>query len=195
VKGKPKADAARDFARAGSDAEDAWLAALDSERRWRERGYLGTKTPLSKEAREKFTGLLWFPPNPLFRLQGVRLTRRRTPPHANLPATGEDKVDFLAIGSLGFSIGGNSFSLEAFEPAPGEVDETYILVPFRDATSGTETYGGGRYVDLDPRPDDVYELDFNRAYHPYCVHDEAWSCTVPPPQNRLPFRVDAGERL
>ncbi|MBI4393533.1 MAG: DUF1684 domain-containing protein [Euryarchaeota archaeon] len=192
---KNEPDAPQDVSTTPLDADEAWLSSLDSERRWRERGYLGNETPLSKEALGRFTGLLWFPPNPLLRFQGVRLARRGSPPHAELSATGDDKVDFLAIGSLGFSVAGRAYSLEAFEPAPGEVDETYILVPFRDATSGTETYGGGRYLDLDPRADDLYELDFNRAYHPYCVHDEAWSCTVPPPQNRLPFRVDAGERL
>jgi uncharacterized protein len=83
--------------------------------------------------------------------------------------------------------------LHAYRAAEGK--DHGLFVPFRDATSGKETYGAGRYLDLEPREDDLYELDFNRAYHPYCAYDDAWSCTLPPPENRLPVRVEAGERL
>jgi uncharacterized protein (DUF1684 family) len=71
-----------------------------------------------------------------------------------------------------------------------------VFVPFLDLTSGTETYGAGRYLDLDPDPEDgTYVLDFNLAYHPSCVYDPRFSCPITPAENRLPLRVEAGERL
>ena len=83
--------------------------------------------------------------------------------------------------------------LEAFQSVgegPGR-----LFVPFRDATSGRETYGGGRYLDLDVAASGRYALDFNRAYHPYCVYDASWVCPFPPPENTLELPVTAGERL
>jgi len=68
-------------------------------------------------------------------------------------------------------------------------------VPFIDRTSGTETYGAGRYLDLEPEADGTYWLDFNLAYHPSCVHDPKYSCPLTPAENRLPIRIEAGERL
>ena len=75
-----------------------------------------------------------------------------------------------------------------------------IYVPFVDATSGTTTYGGGRYLldtvkgaDLGVEGDRLV-LDFNSAYNPSCVYDARWSCPLAPPANRLPFDICAGER-
>ena len=68
-------------------------------------------------------------------------------------------------------------------------------MPFLDETSGTVTYGAGRYLDLDPEEDGTYVLDFNLAYHPSCVYDARFSCPLTPAENRLPVRIEAGERL
>ncbi|HEV8562979.1 MAG TPA: DUF1684 domain-containing protein, partial [Actinophytocola sp.] len=76
-----------------------------------------------------------------------------------------------------------------------ESDDESLFVPFLDRTSGTETYGAGRYLDLDPEEDGTYTLDFNFAYHPSCVYDPRFSCPLTPPENRLPIRIEAGERL
>lgn len=175
--------------------ERAWLESLRAERDWREQLYRGDETPFSPEALAGFRGLRWFPPERSLRLSDVVLSRHASPTRASLSVTGEERVDFLEVGSVEFGLDDRTLSLRVFEPAPGEVEETYLFIPFRDATSGHETYGGGRYLDLEPRGDDTYELDFNRAYHPYCVHDEKWSCTIPPPENRLNVRITAGERL
>ena len=76
-----------------------------------------------------------------------------------------------------------------------------IFIPFRDGTSGRETYGGGRYLwdsikgaDLGSERDELV-LDFNFAYHPSCVYDARWSCPLAPPENRLAIPIPAGERL
>ena len=76
-----------------------------------------------------------------------------------------------------------------------------IFIPFRDATSGHETYGAGRYLwdsakgaDLGSEGDELV-LDFNYAYHPSCVYDVRWSCPLAPQENWLPVPIRAGERL
>ena len=66
---------------------------------------------------------------------------------------------------------------------------------FTDLTSGTETYPGGRYIDLDRNGSGIYELDFNRAYNPYCYYNESYECPYPPPENRLKVPIRVGERL
>jgi uncharacterized protein (DUF1684 family) len=70
-----------------------------------------------------------------------------------------------------------------------------VFVPFLDATSGKETYGAGRYLDLEPDEDGTYAIDFNLAYHPSCVYSPRFSCPLTPAENRLPVRIEAGERL
>lgn len=76
-----------------------------------------------------------------------------------------------------------------------------VFLPFRDATNGDETYGGGRYLldtvkgaDLGHAGDELV-LDFNFSYHPSCVHSDRWSCPLSPPTNTLDVAVRAGERL
>ncbi len=76
-----------------------------------------------------------------------------------------------------------------------------VFLPFRDATNGRSTYGGGRYLldtvkgaDLGHEADQIV-LDFNYSYHQSCVYSERWSCPLAPPANRLTFAVEAGERL
>ena len=70
-----------------------------------------------------------------------------------------------------------------------------LFVPFADMTTGTETYPAGRYIDLNRTPTGIYELDFNRAYHPYCYYNASYECPYPPAENRLKVPVRAGERI
>lgn len=72
----------------------------------------------------------------------------------------------------------------------------YLFLPFKDATSGQETYGGGRYIDLriaDVRNNELL-LDFNKAYNPYCAYHEGYPCPIPPEANELPVAVEVGEK-
>ena len=97
------------------------------------------------------------------------------------------------VGTLGFTLKGQPQTLTAF----AEVDDSSLqrlFVPFGDLTNGLETYQGGRYLDLDLQGSGVYELDFNRAYHPFCVFNPEYECPIPPRENRLPVPIKAGER-
>jgi uncharacterized protein len=98
------------------------------------------------------------------------------------------------IGTLAFTLKGQPLTLTAFADV-ADAQLRRLFVPFGDLTSGSETYQGGRYLDLDRTGSGVYDLDFNRAYHPYCVFDSKYECPVPPRENRLKVPVRAGEKL
>jgi uncharacterized protein (DUF1684 family) len=98
------------------------------------------------------------------------------------------------VGTLEFTLKGQPLTLTAFVEA-SENDMRRLFVPFADLTNGSETYQGGRYLDLDRTATGVYDLDFNRAYHPFCVFNSGFDCPVPPRENRLALPIRAGERL
>jgi hypothetical protein len=76
----------------------------------------------------------------------------------------------------------------------GAPDFNRLFVPFTDLTSGSETYPGGRYIDLDLTKSGIYVLDFNRAYNPYCYYNKTYDCPIPPRENRLQVPIRAGEK-
>ena len=68
----------------------------------------------------------------------------------------------------------------------------HLFVPFRDATSGKTSYGGGRYLDINIPKDGNVVLNFNLAYNPYCAYTNGWYCSIPPAENTLKVEVKAG---
>ena len=97
-------------------------------------------------------------------------------------------------GTLQFTLQGQEMTLTAFVEADAP-NLNRLFVPFSDTTSGKETYPAGRYIDLSRTPTGLYELDFNRAYNPYCYYNAGYECPYPPAENRLKIPVRAGERL
>lgn len=73
--------------------------------------------------------------------------------------------------------------------------KNYLFIPFRDLTNSSETYGGGRYLDVEIPEGEVLPLDFNTAYNPYCAYSVRYSCPIPPAENRIEVEVLAGEKL
>ncbi len=76
------------------------------------------------------------------------------------------------------------------------VHKDYLFLPFKDETSGVETYGGGRYLNMskEDTADGQISIDFNKAYNPWCAYSEGFNCPIPPVENQLKFRILAGER-
>jgi uncharacterized protein (DUF1684 family) len=72
--------------------------------------------------------------------------------------------------------------------------EDYLFIPFNDLTNGMETYGGGRYLDVQQGEGDTLTLDFNKAYNPYCAYNPKYSCPIPPDENKLDVEIRAGEK-
>jgi len=155
----------------------------------------GDHSPIPAAEKDAFEGLPYFPVDESLVFEGLTLQPYTgdEPSHFEIPTSDGKLRPAHRAGVLGFDIGGRSLALTGY--VLNEGDPTKLFVPFLDATSGTETYGAGRYLDLEPDDDGTYALDFNLAYHPSCVYDMRFSCPLTPAENRLPVRIEAGERL
>lgn len=153
------------------------------------------RSPVPQEQRGEFAGIPYFPVDEALRLEGLTLKPYggTEPTSFTIPTSDGKLRPAERAGTLSFGLGSVTAALTAyrFENDPAGS----IFVPFLDGTTGTESYGAGRYLDVDPEDDGTYTLDFNLAYHPSCVYDTKFSCPLTPAENRLPFRVEAGERL
>ena len=135
----------------------------------------------------------YFPIDPDYRVPAA-LRVNPTNDILEMPTSTGDRRQMRRIGTLAFTLKGEERTLTAFVDAT-ENDMRRLFVPFGDLTNGTETYTGGRYIDLDRTATGIYDLDFNRAYFPFCYYNPAYDCPVPPRENRLPVPVRAGERM
>jgi uncharacterized protein (DUF1684 family) len=155
-------------------------------------------SPVPATDRASFPGVPYWPHDPELRFTAALEPDPEAPP-LDLPRSGEGaSFPYSRIGWVGFAVAGTDCRLAVYwlnDYAGG------IFIPFRDATSGGESYGAGRYLwdsakgaDLGSSGDEL-TLDFNYAYHPSCVYDARWSCPLAPPENRLTVPIRAGERL
>jgi uncharacterized protein (DUF1684 family) len=153
------------------------------------------KSPIPDEARSAFRGLPYYEIKPEFRVPSL-LTEKRgeAPVIIEMQTTGTDTDKMRRVGTLAFAIGAIQYTLTAFADVNDRTMEE-LFVPFGDLTNGSETYKGGRYMNLRRTATGLYDLDFNQAFHPYCVYNPEWICPVPPRENRLPVAIPAGERL
>lgn len=155
----------------------------------------GSDSPIPAAARATFAGLAYYPVDAAYRVPSY-LTEDRAAPRVviQMETSLHQLRHMRKVGTLGFTLAGSTHSLTAFADIDAR-DVNRLFVPFGDLTSGTETYGGGRYLELDRTPTGLYDLDFNRAYHPYCLYSPTFDCPVPPRENRLAVMIRAGERM
>lgn len=154
-------------------------------------GRLAVRTWDTASARRRaFEGIDHWPVDPAWRL---RATVEATP---GVTISVPDVIGVVAEkatpGTVVFEVDGESHRLQGLEGGPN--GELWLV--FGDATNGQETYGGGRFLYTDaPDPDGTVVVDFNRAYNPPCVFSPYATCPLPWEANRLPIRVEAGERV
>jgi uncharacterized protein (DUF1684 family) len=150
-------------------------------------------SPVPAADRAKFLPLAYFPID-----EGYHVPAKLAPApgeiELEMPTSTGQRRQMRRAGQLRFSVKGQSLTLTAFVEA-NDTAMQRLFVPFADTTNGTETYFGGRYLDLDRTATGLYDLDFNRAYHPYCVYNPQYDCPYPPRENRLPTPIRSGERL
>jgi uncharacterized protein (DUF1684 family) len=151
-------------------------------------------SPLPHERQHDFIGLSYFAPEPAYRLTGLRVERTSEEDARPFLIETSDRQPRTAyrLGRLSFVVGRTELALTAYRI--GDDTSDTLFIPFKDRTSGRETYGMGRYLDIEPEPDGTYTLDFNAAYNPFCAYSELYSCPLPPPENTLPVPIKAGER-
>jgi len=149
-------------------------------------------SPVPRDRRRVILPLSYFPADPAYRVPAALEPDPQTGRAIQmLTSTGQQRATQV-MGVLRFVLNGQQLKLEAFaeEGSNGE----RLFVPFTDVTSGHETYGAGRYLDLDRTATGIYVVDFNTAYNPYCAYNPTYDCPVPPKENRLPVAIRAGEK-
>jgi uncharacterized protein (DUF1684 family) len=151
------------------------------------------QSPVPPERRDGFAPLAYFPVDPEYRVP-ASLELMPGNDVMEMPTSTGQRRQMRRIGRLQFTLKSRPETLTAFVDAT-ENDMRRLFVPFGDLTNGLETYQGGRYLDLDRTATGIYDLDFNRAYHPFCLYNPTYDCPVPPPENRLTIPVRAGEKL
>jgi uncharacterized protein len=151
------------------------------------------ESPLPEPQRAAFAPLPYFDVNQEYRVPAA-LKAGAAEDILEMPTSTGQRRHMRRIGKLEFTIKGESLTLTAFADA-SDTQLRRLFVPFFDLTNGTETYPGGRYLDLDRTASGVYDLDFNRAYHPFCLFNAEYDCPVPPRENRLAIPIRAGEKL
>lgn len=155
---------------------------------------VGEDSPVPLEARRRgFAGLEFFPVSERYQF-GLKLQKYDVPGLVKVSLSSGEVVEVLRVGFLEFSLDGQVLRLQVYKKRPDDVE---VFVPLRDGTSGAETYGAGRYVDVEVGEDDSCVLDFNLAYNPLCAFDPGkFVCPYPPVENWLMnVKVAAGEKM
>jgi uncharacterized protein (DUF1684 family) len=141
-----------------------------------------------------FAGLDFYPVDPSLRFE-VPLEEHDEKAEITVETTADGEQRYVRYGEFSIGIGDGAVTLQAYRPASG--DER-LWVPFRDATSDGETYGAGRYLDLDLEDhrtgDGEWVVDLNQAYNPTCAYNHVYECQLPPSENWLEVHVEAGEK-
>jgi uncharacterized protein len=153
-------------------------------------------SPIPHDERDAFRGLPYYPVDEDLVFDGLTPTPYAgdEPATFQIPTSDGKLRPARRAGVFTFELAGEPRRLTAYE-LEGAHSDGRLFLPFLDATSGSETYGAGRYLDLEPDEDGTYAIDFNLAYHPSCVYAPQFSCPLTPAENRLPIRIEAGERL
>jgi len=147
------------------------------------------RSPLTPDQHADFQGLAYFPENPALRIE-ADLDTNVEPGEVRLQTSTGDEQAHRRAGTIRFEVDGEPAVLTLF--ASEETDELFL--PFRDSTTGKETYPAGRYLDVEPAADGKVVVDLNFAYNPYCAYNPHWSCPLPPVENWLKVPIRAGEK-
>jgi len=148
---------------------------------------LSPQSPIPAHERETFGGLTYFDPNPdlVFTIKPEPVE----PTPVRIETTTGDARTYHRVATVTVPIEHKHTTLALYSTGNDS-----LFLPFRDATSGKESYGAGRYLDIEPNEDGSITIDFNLAYAPFCAYSEQYSCALPPQENWTAVSVEAGER-
>ena len=151
-------------------------------------------TILEPEDFKNFHGLEFYPIDEKFIVK-AKLVRTPDEKPFLMPTTTARPPEYVKYGEAHFSLDGKDFVLNLFksiQPYDEPGYEDYLFLPFTDLTSGDGSYGGGRYIDQRIPEGEIIVIDFNKAYNPYCAYSARYSCPIPPKENDLLIRIEAG---
>jgi hypothetical protein len=158
------------------------------------------ESPLREDDFVNFKNLNYFPVNQNFQIK-ANFTKTPAEKYFQMPTSSGNSTKYKKYGVLIFNINGKDYSLNAYQWELPQINEKYaeykdfLLVPFKDKTNGTETYGVGRYVYIKIPDGEQTILNFNLAFNPSCAYGSGrYSCPIPPKENHLPIKILAGEK-
>jgi uncharacterized protein (DUF1684 family) len=165
------------------------------ELKYREEREQAVRAELPRDASSHFRGLRFYPFDPRCRFRAM-IEPLVPPEPLTIAASNGEQRSAHRVGHVRLRFPGGVAVLSVFQL--DDMREQYpdeLFLPFRDAGAGTETYGAGRYVDVERLPGGVVNLDFNRAYNPDCAYGIAGRCPITPRENTVPFAIRAGEMM
>jgi uncharacterized protein (DUF1684 family) len=166
---------------------------IAADRAAKDSSFAGADDPIPRANHATFLPLAYFPIDPDYNVS-ASLKEVNDPTIIEMPTSAGGIDKFRRVGTLEFVLKSQPMKLTAFVAASAKTIDR-LFVPFTDLTTGTETYSAGRYLDLDRTATGFYNIDFNRAYIPYCYYNPTYECPYPPRENRLQLPVRAGERV
>lgn len=153
-----------------------------------------TTSPLKDKDRKHFEGLDFFKFDSAY-VVNAKFERFPNEKPFEMKTSTERRPIYIKYGKLSFELKGKRYKLNIYQNLgliEKEGYEDYLFLPFLDETNGLESYGGGRYIDARIPSGDTMEIDFNKAYNPYCAYNEKYSCPIVPRENYLKTRIEAG---
>jgi uncharacterized protein (DUF1684 family) len=149
-------------------------------------------SPLKESDRKKLRGLIYYPIDLKYAMTGVieKYPTEPKPIYIMLPTNKEVGRKYVKYGRFKFKWEGKEYVLQIYRPLGGGE----LFLPFKDKTSGTETYPKGRYLYVEPMIGGKVLIDFNRAYNPFCQFNEKYTCPFAPEENWLDIAIRAGEK-
>ena len=152
----------------------------------------GDASPLDRKQKKSFNSLDYYPVNPAYRIiadfekfpieHGIEINTSKDIPRV-----------FKKHGIARFQLNNNMHELLILK-STDRLTSKVLFVPFVDETSGRETYGAGRYLDAEMSNNNKIILDFNTAYNPYCAYNSTYECPLPPKENYVAVKIEAGEK-
>ena len=175
------------------DNPEDYVKRVTASRAAKDADFQSTNDPVPENRKAEFLPLAYFPVDPAYNV--VAGLKPASEEITVMTPTSTGKMRKMRqVGTMEFMLKGEPMSLVSFVEVDAP-DLNRLTLMFSDMTSGTETYAAGRYIDLERTATDIYSLDFNQAYHPYCYYNPTYDCPFPPAQNRLKVPIRAGEKL
>lgn len=147
------------------------------------------QSPLTPDQKDKFDGLSYYDPNPMLDMV-LEVEEFEVKDKIMMQTSTGTVQEYLKFGKLSFDVNGEAVELVLYYSQ----SSGHFFLPFMDATNGEETYSAGRYLDPQSTAPGRFHVDFNLAYSPYCAYNDRWTCPIPPQENRLKVRIEAGEK-
>ncbi|MDO1512407.1 DUF1684 domain-containing protein [Maribacter confluentis] len=152
------------------------------------------ESPLDKKDLKRFKGHDFFPINEKYRVV-AKFTKIMNPTPFLMKTTTSRLSMYEVYGVANFELDGQEYQLNVYQNhklRETEEYKNYLFLPFTDLTNGDQTYGGGRFIDLEIPEEETIVIDFNKAYNPYCAYNSNYSCPIPPKENDLDTQIMAG---